>query len=47
MVDPAVGAKPGVSEAYDRGKALDIWMKNPDGTDHLGRALLSNSFIKH
>ncbi|KIM29882.1 glycoside hydrolase family 31 protein [Serendipita vermifera MAFF 305830] len=36
MVDPAVGVKPGISKAYDRGKALDVWIKNPNGTDHLG-----------
>jgi alpha-glucosidase len=36
MVDPAVGVRPGVSKAYDRGKALDVWIKNPNGTDHLG-----------
>lgn len=36
MVDPAVGVRPGVSTAYDRGEALGIWMKNPNGTNHLG-----------
>ena len=37
MVDPAVGVRPGISGAYDRGSAAGIWMKNPNGTDHLGR----------
>ncbi|CCA73687.1 related to alpha-glucosidase b [Serendipita indica DSM 11827] len=36
MVDPAVGVKPGVSTAYDRGQALGIWMKNPNGTNFEG-----------
>ncbi|KAG8827766.1 hypothetical protein FRC18_009840 [Serendipita sp. 400] len=37
MVDPAVGVKPGVSGAYDRGQALGgVWMKNPDGSDFQG-----------
>jgi alpha-glucosidase len=36
MVDPAVGVRPTISGAYDRGSAADIWMKEPNGTDHLG-----------
>lgn len=36
MVDPAVGVRPGISGAYDRGSAADIWVKNPDGTEHRG-----------
>ncbi len=36
VVDPAVGVRPGISSAYDRGSAAGIWMKDPNGTDHLG-----------
>ena len=36
MVDPAIGVRPGISGAYDRGSAAGIWMKEPNGTDHLG-----------
>ena len=36
MVDPAVGVRPTVSGAYDRGTVAGIWMKEPNGTDHLG-----------
>ncbi|PVF92317.1 hypothetical protein CPB86DRAFT_744413 [Serendipita vermifera] len=36
MVDPAVGVQPGVSKAYDRGEQLGVWLKNPNGTNHLG-----------
>jgi alpha-glucosidase len=38
MVDPAVGVQPGVSKAYDRGEQLGVWLKNPNGTNHLGRS---------
>lgn len=36
MIDPAVGVRPTVSGAYDRGSAADVWMKEPNGTDHMG-----------
>lgn len=36
MVDPAVGTRPGMAGTYDRGTQADIWMKGPDGKDHLG-----------
>jgi alpha-glucosidase len=36
MVDPAIGVRPGISGAYDRGSAAGIWMKEPNGTDYLG-----------
>ena len=36
MVDPAVGVRPTVSGTYDRGSAVGAWMKEPNGTDHLG-----------
>ena len=36
MVDPAVGVRPTVSGTYDPGSAAGVWMKEPNGTDHLG-----------
>ena len=36
MVDPAIGVRPGISGAYDRGSTAGIWMKEPSGTDCLG-----------
>ena len=37
MTDPAVGYLPGQGyEPYDRGTALDLWVKTPDGSASLG-----------
>ena len=37
MIDPAVAYAPGQGyAAYDRGKALDIWLKAANGSDSLG-----------
>ena len=37
MIDPAVAYAPGQSyTAYDRGKALDVWLKAANGSDSLG-----------
>jgi hypothetical protein len=37
MTDPAVAYLPGQGyEAYDNGKALDIWLKAVNGSDSLG-----------
>lgn len=37
MTDPAVAYQPNTNYiAYDQGKALDIYLKNPNGTDNLG-----------
>jgi hypothetical protein len=39
MVDPAVGYYNQTPTGYgtlDRGTALDLWLKNGDGTPHLG-----------
>jgi len=35
MVDPAIGVRPGISGAYDRGSAAGVWLKEPNGTDYL------------
>ena len=43
MVDPAIGVRPGVSGAYDRGSAVGIWMKEPNGTDYLTSKLFPSS----
>lgn len=37
MTDPAVAYQPNTGYiAYDQGKQLDIYLKNPNGTDNLG-----------
>jgi len=36
MVDPAIGVRPGISSAYDRGSVANIWMKEPNSTAYLG-----------
>lgn len=37
MIDPAVAYAPGQGyAAYDRGKALDVWLKAANGSDSLG-----------
>lgn len=37
MTDPAVGYLPGEGYGpFDRGSDLGVWLKNPNGTDHLG-----------
>lgn len=41
MVDPAVGVRPGISGAYDRGGEAGIWIKNPNGTEHQGSEYIS------
>ena len=43
MVDPAIGVRPGISGAYDRGSAAGIWMKEPNGTDYLSSKVLPSS----
>ena len=43
MVDPAIGVRPGISGAYDRGSAAGIWMKEPNGTDYLSSKILPSS----
>lgn len=42
MVDPAIGVRPGISGAYDRGSAAGIWMKEPGGADYLGSKYFSS-----
>ena len=37
MIDPAVAYAPSQGyEAYDRGTAMDVWLKAPNGSDSLG-----------
>ncbi|KAH8919533.1 glycoside hydrolase family 31 protein [Atractiella rhizophila] len=36
MIDPAIGIRPQLSGTYDRGKAADIFLKESNGTDHIG-----------
>ncbi|KAG2021281.1 alpha glucosidase [Coprinopsis cinerea AmutBmut pab1-1] len=37
MTDPAVGYLPNAGYGpYDRGEQLGVWVKNPDGSNHLG-----------
>ena len=37
MIDPAVAYAPNQNyAAYDRGKALDVWLKAANGSDSLG-----------
>lgn len=37
MTDPAVGYLPGQNYGpYDRGTAADVWLKNANGSSHLG-----------
>ena len=37
MTDPAVAYLPGGDyEPFNRGEAMNIWLKNANGSDHLG-----------
>jgi hypothetical protein len=41
MVDPAIGTRPGQAGAFDRGSEEDVWLKGPDGKDHIGSEYIS------